>query len=108
MYTGIYGNIEKDLLEINFFRSYKDKVCRMSDAQAMDLYNGVIIPYVYLPRMLELTWYAKLIGHDSRVKHLFETIEDWYTLDFACKKCENKFNMNGVEFVKWRIQNMKF
>lgn len=105
MYIGIYGSIEKDLLEVNFFRRYKDKVCKMTDSHARDLYNGVIIPYVYFPELMKLRVYQILFAkelrkQEAKVKHLFDTIEDWYTLDFARRKCENKFNMDGREYLK--------
>lgn len=43
MYKGIYGSIERDLLEVNFFRNRKKEAMeKMSLPRAVELYYGVI------------------------------------------------------------------
>lgn len=79
MYKGIYGTIEKDLLEINFFRNRKKEALERVDLpKAVELYYGVIREFCYVsPR----SWRRK------RIINVFNTIEDWFILDAAVQYC---------------------
>lgn len=72
-----YEYIEDSLIEINFFRRYKDNVCLMSDDECIDLYKGVVLFYHS----------ANKKGYEGYIpKNLFETIYDYYRLRFATQR----------------------
>lgn len=80
MYKGIYGSIERDLLEVNFFRNRKKEAMeKMSLPRAVELYYGVIKQFCSPgPKNCRRT----------HIINIFNTIEDWFLLDSAIQYCE--------------------
>ena len=79
MYKGVYGNLIEDLLNIGKFKLYKNMVMRMSTNEKYDIYFGVYLNFV------------KNKNNDN-VVCLFDTIYDWFRIDFSVKYVENKLN----------------
>lgn len=84
IFTGLlskpcYETIEESLLEINYFRRYKDRVCFMSDDECIDLFKGVVV-YYYVARK----------NKSMKVpENLFENLYDWHRLKFATQRMLN-------------------
>lgn len=79
MYKGIYGSIENDLLEINFFRNRKKEAFdQMSLPRAVEMYYGVIKPFC-----------STVSRRKLQIINVFNTIEDWFLLDSAVQYCES-------------------
>ena len=79
MYKGVYGNPIEDLLNIGKFKLYKNMVMRMPTNEKYDIYFGVYLNFV------------KNKNNDN-VVCLFDTIYDWFRIDFSVKYVENKLN----------------
>ena len=79
MYKGVYGNLIEDLLNIGKFKLYKNMVMRLSTNEKYDIYFGVYLNFV------------KNKNNDN-VVCLFDTIYDWFRIDFSVKYVENKLN----------------
>lgn len=84
MYKGVYGNLIEDLLNIGKFKLYKNMTMRMSTNERYDIYFGVYLNFV------------KNKNNDN-VVCLFDTIYDWFRIDFSVKYVENMLNksVNG-------------
>ena len=79
MYKGVTGNLIDDLLNIGKFKLYKNMVMRMSTNEKYDIYFGVYLNFV------------KNKNNDN-VICLFDTIYDWFRIDFSVKYVENKLD----------------
>lgn len=79
MYKGVYGGIEEDLLNIGRFNSIKMGVMRMSEQQIVDIYYGVYKTYIKPDKPRK----------DDKTRHLFETLYDWFRIDFSVKFMES-------------------
>ena len=78
MYKGVYGGIVEDLLQFGRFTSIRMGVMRMSIDQRIDIYKGVYKVYINPDKPRK----------DDGTKHLFETLYDWFRIDFSVKYVE--------------------
>ena len=79
MYKGVTGNLIEDLLNIGKFKLYKNMVMRMSTNEKYDIYFGVYLNFIKNK-------------NDDNIVCLFDSIYDWFRIDFSVKYVENKLN----------------
>ena len=79
MYKGVYGNPIEDLLNIGKFKLYKNMVMRMSTNEKYDIYFGVYLNFIKNK-------------NDDNIVCLFDSIYDWFRIDFSVKYVENRLN----------------
>lgn len=93
-YVGVYNSIVEDLLNVGRFKRSKKLATMMSHNEMFDIYKGVYMNYIrYFNKNCRI----------SNVKHLFQTIDDWFRIDCSIKYVKYYTDTNGKLVSEYKI-----